>query len=71
MSGERSFQPAGMHGSGELKVLVLPRGNCFERCVEVKREAQAADELRALVARMIDFLPAEHPLVAAARDVLE
>lgn len=44
---------------------------CHETCVEVEREAVTANQLRALVARMVEFVPADHPLAAEARDILE
>jgi len=45
---------------------------CHERCcVEVHRQACAANQLRALVARMVEFVPTDHPLVAEAWEVLD
>jgi len=37
----------------------------------VHRQACAANQLRALVARMVEFVPTDHPLVAEAWEVLD
>lgn len=38
-------------------------GRCFERCPDVLRETDHANRLRALVARLLDRLPPDDPLV--------
>lgn len=38
-------------------------GRCFERCPDVLREADHANRLRSLVARILDRLPPDDPLV--------
>lgn len=48
-----------------------PVGRCFEACPDVLREAEEANHLRALLARMLERLPPSDPLVEEARRCLE
>lgn len=71
MNTDRNWGKHDAFGHGRPAAWSLPRNSCFERCVEVGREAQTANLLRALIARMVEFVPEDHPLAAEARDVLE
>lgn len=46
-------------------------GRCSASCPEVQRETCQAEQLRALIARMLDYLPADAPLADEARLALE
>lgn len=46
-------------------------GRCFEHCPDVLREADHANRLRALVARLLDRLPPDDPLVEELYRCLE
>lgn len=51
--------------------LAHPVGRCFETCPDVLREAEEANHLRALLARLLDRLPPSDPLIEEARRCLE
>lgn len=51
--------------------LLYSDNRCFETCPEVLREVEEANRLRALVARLLDRLPPDDPLVEEARLCLE
>lgn len=63
-------QPA-HYGHNPTATWLPPHRHCGNGCVEVERETDTANRLRALIARMVELLPNEHPLAAEARQLLE
>lgn len=47
-----------------------PTRRCIDACPEVRREAEEACRMRALIARMLDHLPSDSPLVDEARAII-
>lgn len=67
----RAVSPAGDDVHGNPPCIPRPGRRCFETCPEVLREADQANRLRALVARLLERLPTDDPLVEEARRCLE
>lgn len=43
----------------------------FEQCPEIRRMNDEANRLRAVLAKVLEYLPDDHPLVAEGRAALD